>query len=95
MIANMTIAHLSACASVFRGEELATEREKVRLCMGVLKMLGEVWPAGEKEFGRVGGIARGVLGLEGQGEGEGEVGFGVEEGLGQWWGVGWGMGIVV
>lgn len=63
--------------------------------MGVLKMLGEVWPAGEKEFGRVGGIARGVLGLEGQGEGEGEVGFGVEEGLGQWWGVGWGMGIVV
>ena len=81
MIANMTIAHLSACAGVFGEEEVEAEREKVRLNMGVLKVLGEVWPAGKREFGSVGVIARGVLGLGGEEVCVGEMVVGEEVGI--------------
>jgi hypothetical protein len=41
MITVMTIAHLSACRYIFKEPKLTQEREKIRLNMGVLKMLGE------------------------------------------------------
>jgi hypothetical protein len=63
MIANMTIAHLSACRYTFREPRLALERDKIRLNMGVLKMLGEFWPAGRREYDTMGVIARDILGL--------------------------------
>lgn len=37
----MTIAHLSACCYIFKEPKLSLEREKIRLKMGVLKMLGK------------------------------------------------------
>ncbi|PVH97903.1 hypothetical protein DM02DRAFT_643881 [Periconia macrospinosa] len=63
MIANMTIAQLSACRYIFQEPRLSAEREKIRLNMGVLKMLGEFWPAGKREYKAVGIIARTILGL--------------------------------
>ncbi|KAF2476605.1 uncharacterized protein BDR25DRAFT_210137 [Lindgomyces ingoldianus] len=63
MIANMTIAHLSACRYVFQEPKLSLEREKIRLNMGVLKMLGEYWPLGERTYGELGIIAREILSL--------------------------------
>jgi hypothetical protein len=41
MITLMTIAHLSACRYIFKEPRLSLEREKIRLKMGVLKMLGK------------------------------------------------------
>jgi hypothetical protein len=64
MIANMTIAHLSACRYVFCEPKLSLERDKIRLNMGVLKMLGEFWPAGHREYKTMGAIAREILALE-------------------------------
>jgi hypothetical protein len=64
MIANMTIAHLSACRYVFHGSKLPFEREKIRLNMGVLKMLGEHWPAGNREYKTKSTIAREILALK-------------------------------
>ena len=64
MIANMTIAHLSACRYVFQEPKLALERDKIRLNMGVLKTLGEFWPAGRREYRSMGVIAREILALE-------------------------------
>lgn len=64
MIANMTIAHLSACRYVFSESKLSLERDKIRLNMGVLKMLGEFWPAGQREYTTMGTIAREILALQ-------------------------------
>lgn len=64
MIANMTIAHLSACRYIFQEPKLSLEREKIRLNMGVLKMLGEFWPAGQREYQTMGIIAREILSLK-------------------------------
>ncbi|CAI6336136.1 unnamed protein product [Periconia digitata] len=64
MIANMTIAHLSACRYIFTEPRLSVEREKIRLNMGVLKMLGEFWPAGKREYKAVGTIAKAILDLK-------------------------------
>jgi hypothetical protein len=63
MISNMTIAHLSACKWVFEEPKLSLERDKIRLNMGVLKMMGEYWPAGKREYRDVGTIAREILSL--------------------------------
>jgi hypothetical protein len=48
IIANITITHLSACRYVFCEPKLSLERDKVRLDIGVLKMLGKFWPAGQR-----------------------------------------------
>jgi hypothetical protein len=63
MISNMTIAHLSACRYIFQEPRLSLERDKIRLNMGVLKMMGEFWPAGAREYHDVGIIAREILSL--------------------------------
>lgn len=61
MIANATIAHLSACRFLLQGEKLATSREKIRLTMGTLKRLGEYWSLGKRTFQELGTIAREIL----------------------------------
>lgn len=64
MITLMTIAHLSACCYIFKEPRLTLEREKIRLSMGALKMLGDVWPAGRREYHCMAIIAREILCLE-------------------------------
>lgn len=61
MVANATIAHLSACRFLHQGEKLATSREKIRLTMGTLKRLGEYWSLGKRTFQELGVIAREIL----------------------------------
>lgn len=61
MIANATIAHLSACRYLHQGERLATSREKIRLTMGTLKRLGDYWPLGKRTYQELGIIAREIL----------------------------------
>ncbi|KAL4944127.1 hypothetical protein BDV06DRAFT_116930 [Aspergillus oleicola] len=66
MISNLVIAHLSACRFYYTGQELKMARERVRLSMGALKVLGEIWPMGRRTYREVGIIAREILGLKGQ-----------------------------
>lgn len=63
MITLITITQLSACRYIFREPRLSLEREKIRLNMGVLKMMGEVWKAGEREYVAMGTIAQEILAL--------------------------------
>lgn len=42
---------------------MSLEREKIRLNMGVLKMMGEVWEAGKREYVVMGTIAQEILAL--------------------------------
>ncbi|KAL4963855.1 putative C6 transcription factor [Aspergillus stella-maris] len=69
MISNLVIAHLAACRFYYKGAELKMARERVRLSMGSLKVLGEVWSMGRRTYREVGVIARDILGLKGQANG--------------------------
>jgi hypothetical protein len=64
MITVMTIAQLSACRYMYKEPKLSLERDKIRLNMGVLKMMGEVWSAGQREYQALGTIAREILSLQ-------------------------------
>lgn len=63
MIANVAIAHLSACRFVFSGDRRAQSREKIRLTMGTLKRLSEHWTLGKRTYREIGIIARELLSL--------------------------------
>ncbi|KAF3479920.1 putative C6 transcription factor [Arthroderma uncinatum] len=63
MIANTTIAHLSACKHLFRGKTLQIERERIRLNMGALKTLSMYWPLGKRTYREMATIARDILSL--------------------------------
>ncbi|KAJ5978512.1 hypothetical protein N7501_001854 [Penicillium viridicatum] len=63
MIANVTIAHLSACRFIFSGDRRAKSREKIRLAMGTLKRLSEHWTLGKRTCREIGIIARELLSL--------------------------------
>ncbi|KAH7406266.1 C6 transcription factor [Phaeosphaeria sp. MPI-PUGE-AT-0046c] len=63
MITIITIAQLSACRYIFKEPRLSLERDKIRLNMGVLKMMGEVWAAGKRESVALGTIAHEILAL--------------------------------
>lgn len=63
MIANVTIAHLSACRFIFSGESRTNSREKIRLTMGTLKRLSEHWTLGKRTYREIGIIARELLSL--------------------------------
>lgn len=66
MIANTTIAYLSACRYVLRDQALKMARERIRLNMGVLRALGECWPLAKRTYTEVGVIPREILCLEDQ-----------------------------
>ncbi|EON62361.1 hypothetical protein W97_01583 [Coniosporium apollinis CBS 100218] len=63
MIATMTIAHLSACKYVLKGEQLKIARERIRVAMGALEVFAEVWPRGKKVVREVKIVARELLSL--------------------------------
>jgi hypothetical protein len=63
MVSEGTLALLSACNFIFRGEELATAREQIRMIIGCLKVLGEVWPRIARNVREIQKIAQHVLGL--------------------------------
>lgn len=63
MVSEGTLALLSACNFIFRGKELATAREQIRMIIGCLKVLGEVWPRIARNVREIQTIAQHVLGL--------------------------------
>jgi hypothetical protein len=63
MIANVTIAHLSACRFIYSGDRRAKSREKIRLAMGTLKRLSEHWKLAKWTYREIGIVARELLSL--------------------------------
>ncbi|KAL3433549.1 hypothetical protein BDV09DRAFT_171662 [Aspergillus tetrazonus] len=64
MISNLVIAHLAACRFHYQGQALKLARERIRLSMGALKVLGEYWSMGQRTYREVGIVAREILGLK-------------------------------
>lgn len=56
-----TMANISACAWVLKGEDAARTRDRVRLGLGALKTLGEVWSASRRVERETKAVARGVF----------------------------------
>ncbi|KAF0639888.1 hypothetical protein FPSE5266_05949 [Fusarium pseudograminearum] len=64
MVSEGTLSLLSACKYLLRDKELAIARDQIRLTIGCLKSLGEVWTRTAKNVKEIQTIARHVLVLE-------------------------------
>ena len=63
-ISEGTLALLSACSFLLEGKELKIARDQIRMVIGCLKVLGEIWPRTARNVKEIQFIARHVLGLE-------------------------------
>lgn len=63
MVSEGTLALLSACKFLFKGRELQVARDQIRMTIGVLRGLGELWPRAGRNVQELRTIARHVLGL--------------------------------
>lgn len=63
MVSEGTLALLSACAFQLSGKELAVARDQIRMTIGCLRDLGELWPRTARNVKEIQTIARHVLGL--------------------------------
>ncbi|KAK4946531.1 hypothetical protein LTR10_014383 [Elasticomyces elasticus] len=63
MVSEGTLALLSACKFLFKGKQLAIARDQIRMTIGCLKALGELWPRTAKNVQEIRTIAQHVLGL--------------------------------
>ena len=61
MLATTTIAHLSACKHPLKDRTLKIARERIRVNLGALKTLGDIWPLGRRTYHEVGIVARELL----------------------------------
>lgn len=64
MVSEGILALLSACCIRLEGRELAIARDQVRMTLGCLKALGEIWPRTARNVREIQMIAQHVLGLE-------------------------------
>jgi hypothetical protein len=64
MVSEGTLSLLSACKYLLHDKELAIARDQIRLTIGCLKALGEVWTRTARNVREIQTIARHVLGLE-------------------------------
>ncbi|KXH37246.1 hypothetical protein CSIM01_13462 [Colletotrichum simmondsii] len=64
MVSEGTLALLSACSFLLKGKELAVARGQIRMTIGCLKTLGQVWPRTAKNVLEIQTIAQHVLGLK-------------------------------
>lgn len=62
MVSEGILALLSAC-SALKGRDLAIARDQIRMALGCLKVLGEVWPRTARNVREIQTIAQCVLGL--------------------------------
>ncbi|KAJ5144261.1 Transcription factor [Penicillium bovifimosum] len=63
MVSEGTLALLAACAFRLEGKDLTVTREQIRMTIGCLKALGEIWPRTARNVREIQTVARHVLGL--------------------------------
>jgi hypothetical protein len=87
------VVHLSACSWLLSGDEGFLAKERIRLGVGALRSLGNIWGVAAEVLAQVKGVARDVFRLEGEGGGAGivseeEVLRFIEEEAAEWGGTG-------
>lgn len=63
MVSTGSMALLSACKFLLKGMDLTIARNQIRMTIGRLNALGEVWPRAARNVREIQTIARHVLGL--------------------------------
>lgn len=63
MVSEGTLALLSACHFLLKGPKLAIARDQIRMTIGCLKTLAELWPRTARNVREIQMIAQHVLGL--------------------------------
>ncbi|OOQ90205.1 C6 zinc finger domain protein [Penicillium brasilianum] len=63
MVSEGTLALLSACNFLFSGRDLATARDQIRMTIGCLTTLGDIWPRTARNVREIQAIAQHVLGM--------------------------------
>lgn len=63
MVSEGALALLSACNYLFKGKDLATARDQIRMIIGCLKAMGEIWPRTARNVREIQTIAHHVLGI--------------------------------
>ncbi|GAD96579.1 hypothetical protein NECHADRAFT_51686 [Paecilomyces variotii No. 5] len=66
MVSGGALAPLSACKFMLKGEDLAITRNQIRMTIGRLKTLGDIWPITARNVWEIQMIARQVLEFENQ-----------------------------
>lgn len=64
MVSEGTLALLSACSFLLKGKELAVARDQIRMTIGCLRALGEIWSRTARNVQEIQTIAQHVLGLK-------------------------------
>ncbi|KAL3486708.1 C6 zinc finger domain protein, partial [Aspergillus germanicus] len=67
MVSEGTLALLSACHFYLKGPKLAIARDQIRMTIGCLKALGEIWPRTARNVREIQTIAQHVLGVGSRG----------------------------
>ena len=76
MVSEGILAVLSACKFLFKEKELAIARDQIRMAIGCLKALGELWPRTARNVQQIQTIARHVLGLRAKAQQDSLLGSG-------------------
>ncbi|KAI9035555.1 putative C6 transcription factor [Aspergillus affinis] len=63
MVSEGTLALLSACSTMLKGRDLRIARDQIRMTLGCLRVLGDVWPRIARNVQEIQTIAQCVLGL--------------------------------
>ncbi|KAK7229847.1 hypothetical protein V2G26_002017 [Clonostachys chloroleuca] len=58
-----TLGLLSACKFLYKGQELAVARDRIRMAIGCLRAIGDIWPQTARNLQEIQTIARDVLGI--------------------------------
>ncbi|KAE8373911.1 hypothetical protein BDV26DRAFT_54310 [Aspergillus bertholletiae] len=74
MVSEGILALLSACSALLKGKDLSIARDQIRMTLGCLKVLGEVWPRTARNVREIQTIAQCVLGLGQVGSNDGTPG---------------------
>lgn len=64
MVSEGTLALLSACKFLLNKREVERARDKIRMTIGCLRALGEIWPRTAKNLQEIQLIARHALGIQ-------------------------------
>lgn len=86
MVSEGTLALLSACCALLKGKDLSIARDQIRMTIGCLKVLGELWPRTARNVREIQTIAQCVLGLGNVGNNDSTSGSGGTPSLEETWG---------
>ena len=60
-IVSAVVTHVAACSDALTPEQISPVKDRIRLCLGMARTLGEVWPFAEARFQEAKAAARGVF----------------------------------